>query len=485
MKSLYGFFAVILISIQTFSQGSTCNTAIPLIIDGVCRTYPFTNTQVASSLNCAGGTGNIFAPLYSGNGRVIFFKFTTGAGQPVPCFSTEISVDGTASVECILSYADCASPWGPYYETVCFNDGNGYWAPNDRNTYGDGDLDPNTTYILRFRAQEGFNGNITICANYNDPDNVSCPRATTLTTAPTLYENSCHKGDTIPAGDLCAQSLENTAWYSYTIQGSTEDLLNVSAINCDNYTSNDHGYQLGIFTGDCGNLQSYGPCFKDFGGSLQFPLDGLAVGTTVYIAIDGNASSNCRYLIWVGGAVILPAKWGYFTGKAMSNGNQLRWSTQEEINTSHFEIERSEDAGVFYKIATIRAAGTTPQLKEYTYFDNSILPVSYYRLKLVDDDNKVSYSRILKVERKNIQTWQVLIQNPVNGILKATFDSKINATGTISIINNLGQVLSKQKYVLKPGQQSYMHQLTHLSMGMYYLVVEFDDVRETKPFVKQ
>lgn len=472
MKNLCCTTVVLLSSFHAIAQGSSCATAIPLTVDGVCRTYNFSSTTEPSVGNCS----------YSGNGAVLYFSFTTDPGDPVPCISVETSLSSPANLEASLRRSDCGTA-ALYHQTVCFNDGNGFWAID--NSYGSGQVSGSSAYFLRFRVEAGFTGQITICAQQPDPQNLACQKATPLTNSPTWYNNSCHVGDTIPAGDVCANTLENTAWYSYTIQGTEEDVLNISAINCDNFVYDDYGYQVGIFTGTCDNLTGYGPCFNDSGGSLQFSLTALPAGTIVYIAIDGKASSNCRYMIWIGLTTPLPAKWGHFSGRALNNGNLLRWSTLEEVNTRHFEIERSENGSVFSRIATVESIGNYQHEKEYSFLDPSPPGTSFYRLKLVDADNKYSYSKTLVLERKSVQVLQVLMQNPAKDMLVVTYDSKFNKRGTISILNNLGQVVLSENYNLSPGQQVFRRPLGKLPGGMYYLISEFGDVRDSKPFVKQ
>lgn len=270
---------------------SSCATAISLQLDGVCRTYNFSNTTQVATNNC-----NDLPYDYTGLGRVIYFSFTTGA--TVTCINAKVNLQSTANLEVAVYQACGQNPAQSalYFQTVCFNDGNGYWAID--NAWGE--VQPNTTYYLRLRAAPGYNGTLTICATQPTITNGTCQTATPIPVNGAWYNNSCHQPGNIIPGDLCAYSLENTAWYTYTTTGiATKDIINVGAINCDNYIPSHFGYQFGIFTGSCNNLQSYGPCFSDTSGSLQFPL-AFPAGTVVYFAVDGRAGSNCQYHIWTG-----------------------------------------------------------------------------------------------------------------------------------------------------------------------------------------
>ena len=140
---------------------------------------------------------------------------------------------------------------------------------------------------------------------------------------------------------------------------------------------------------------------------------------------------------------------------------------------------------MFQNIGTVTAAINAPRGREYSYFDNTTEPAAYYRLKLVDADQKVSYSRIIKIERNKVQNVQVFMQNPVTRMLNVTIDSRINAMGTISVINNLGQVMFRKQLRVIQGQQSFVYPVDGFGKGMYYFVTEIGEMRDTKPFVKR
>jgi hypothetical protein len=72
------------------------------------------------------------------------------------------------------------------------------------------------------------------------------------------------------------------------------------------------------------------------------------------------------------------------------NAVELNWTTTNEINSSHFVIERSIDGNKFSDINKVSATGNSTIKQNYSYLDNQAAninsPVLYYRLKLVDKD---------------------------------------------------------------------------------------------------
>jgi hypothetical protein len=126
----------------------------------------------------------------------------------------------------------------------------------------------------------------------------------------------------------------------------------------------------------------------------------------------------------------------------------LNWETSSEINSSHFEIERSINGYQFEKIGRVNAAGNSNTLKAYKFIDNfPVKGMNYYRLKEVDLDDQYKYSDIRKVEMQSDAAVFVLNNNLSNGadiIVKCTvipsFLSIFDITGKklkdIMIVNN-------------------------------------------------
>jgi hypothetical protein len=104
----------------------------------------------------------------------------------------------------------------------------------------------------------------------------------------------------------------------------------------------------------------------------------------------------------------------------------LQWQTSDEINTSHFETERSNDALGFKKIGIINAADNSGT-HNYNFTDNAPAKgINYYRLKQVDRDGGYTYSPIAKVVFEKDGAALIAFPNPaVNTItIKYTGDQK-------------------------------------------------------------
>lgn len=106
---------------------------------------------------------------------------------------------------------------------------------------------------------------------------------------------------------------------------------------------------------------------------------------------------------------VLPIELLYFTGEKLSCGsNYIIWETASETNNDRFEIEHSNDAIDFIKIATIKGVGNSTSRIKYNFTDyNPSQEVNYYRLKQIDLDGSFIYSPIISIDNscdKNVTT---------------------------------------------------------------------------------
>ncbi len=88
----------------------------------------------------------------------------------------------------------------------------------------------------------------------------------------------------------------------------------------------------------------------------------------------------------------------YFHGLSDGDNIKLEWKTGDENNLNHFAIERKSLQTSYLEIATIDPKGSNSL---YTYIDHSAYKsndvIFMYRIKIVDNDNQVSYSSEITV----------------------------------------------------------------------------------------
>lgn len=95
----------------------------------------------------------------------------------------------------------------------------------------------------------------------------------------------------------------------------------------------------------------------------------------------------------------LPVSLVSFKATKHENTVLLTWQTASEINASHFEIERSNNATDFRKVGQIFTKGEYEIAQNYNFIDMIHYASSklYYRLKTVDKDGTYNYSPIASI----------------------------------------------------------------------------------------
>ena len=173
-------------------------------------------------------------------------------------------------------------------------------------------------------------------------------------------------------------------------------------------------------------------------------------------------------------ANVLPLKLINFSGNLQNQHGVLSWKTASESNTSHFEIEKSKDGQKYVKIGTQRAAGNSSSLKEYGFSDKEIAAaVNYYRLKMMDNDGKFSYSNVVLL-RNNFDTQMPqVVNNPFKNYLDIRFPKLPTGEVRLQLTNPSGAVVKTQRFV-SVSQSVLRYNVDNgasLSKGVYVLTI--------------
>lgn len=195
--------------------------------------------------------------------------------------------------------------------------------------------------------------------------------------------------------------------------------------------------------------------------SLENSLDGNNTTYTPDIT-NGTASMNIA-----DDDNPLPLKLISFNGAFQSDGNViLEWQTALEDNTDYFNIQRSLEGNTYTSIKRIDAKGTDNNY--YSAVDADPFPVGYYRLQIVDKDQKMQYSDIIRVQNSQQNTRTYLYPNPAKGqvTLKIGNDQLLH---TKAIMTNAAGQTKKIIDITEPNQIIYLEQY---AAGIYFLKFE-------------
>ncbi len=142
---------------------------------------------------------------------------------------------------------------------------------------------------------------------------------------------------------------------------------------------------------------------------------------------------------------------------------RLTWTTANEVNTSHFVIERSADGTNYESIGQVTSLNISTG-GNYNFADQfPKTGVSYYRLKQVDADGKYEYSKVLTVKR-TISDMITILPNPATGYFKIT--STTTDPLHVKIYAADGRLIVSGMYT--PGEQI---SISKLIPGMYMATI--------------
>lgn len=109
-----------------------------------------------------------------------------------------------------------------------------------------------------------------------------------------------------------------------------------------------------------------------------------------------------EYTIRISNPISLPVELTLFDATAYPMWNVIKWNTASENNSSHFDLETSEDGENWRKIITKEAAGNSTEEIKYSHIDYNLSVLSYYRLQQYDIDGGFkTYGPILVTKSAN------------------------------------------------------------------------------------
>lgn len=224
---------------------------------------------------------------------------------------------------------------------------------------------------------------------------------------------------------------------------------------------------------------------NDGSQNVTFPIFQTII-TTARLKIEASANiffdiSDADFSIQ--GA--LPLSWASFSAERSGDFNALlKWSTANEINNDHFEIERSKDAVSFASLTNVASGKNSNTVQNYNYTDIHIpVGTSYYRIKQVDKDGRFSYTKIAQVTLdKNGLSWSVM-PNPATDHSTLIFNE--NASDVhIYLTDASGKMIYKNIFPSVVAGRQLTIPFNNLAKGVYILRVETGDKVRSEKIIK-
>jgi hypothetical protein len=194
--------------------------------------------------------------------------------------------------------------------------------------------------------------------------------------------------------------------------------------------------------------------------------------------------------LWVGViSDVFPVSKVDLNGVLLANDIKLEWTSFHEQNTKLFEVQRSSDGSTFNSIAEVAAKGGVDTTVSYDYIDHEVQQyhsnILHYRLKILGNDGKSSYSNIISIEIKFDQTEVIAWPIPVQTQLELMFVLKQNENITLRLFDQQGRLMQQQQFELSKGVQNKSLSFTGLTSGIYFLSVRGKEINEVIKVVKE
>jgi hypothetical protein len=301
--------------------------------------------------------------------------------------------------------------------------------------------------------------------------------------------------------EVLSGNLVDPVWIRFYYQGAERAAMNTVAAN---------------WQGTNGGVQSPTYFFKTTGVPYSTPTslhpEGVYTGIELTNFMDNQTAPNgINYVeihdinsfsggglitgvVPVGGtttgtAILLDLKLLDFEAKRVAKSVDLTWSTKEERDMSHFDLERSVD-GVHFERLTSISTQAKNQTNYYTWKDEEpYLGRNYYRLKMVEINGEATYSEIRIVSFDDLEPYTMRVApNPFKEVLNVELysNSEHESQASILVYNTLGQVVYATEKTLSRGQiRIGIAEAATWDAGCYTLVLRGEQFTQQKQIIKQ
>lgn len=241
--------------------------------------------------------------------------------------------------------------------------------------------------------------------------------------------------------------------------------LNLSADNYEiTFTSSGTSYRMKNYSGVTNLADAQGALTHHTNITSGY---GLLAGDFNYTLTTTTFTDHpCSNVATVNFTCPLPV---HFISTSVNKEGLIQWKTSWEKDNAYFEVEKKLGNGGFEFIGRVSGSGTTTNVGNYEWLDQSVsFGTSYYRIKQVDFDGSSSYSEIfsLHLSATSLETIKVY-PNPNQGSF--TIATGVEEEIEYELSNTLGQIINK-------GEVNFIKDfnLMDYAKGIYFVTLSND-----------
>ncbi len=223
------------------------------------------------------------------------------------------------------------------------------------------------------------------------------------------------------------------------------------------------------------------PAGQSFSQNFILPIPAGTPNGNHFIAIRVKNSWGLFAFDTITVSGVVPLNLLSFDAFKNKNKVSLKWKTTNEINTSHFDIERSSDGVSFIKIGKVNSVNATG-INNYTYEDEQPYKgLNFYRLKQVDIDGRFTYSNINKVMFESFGDAITIYPNPAKDFIQFDYAGK-QKTVLINLFDMQGRLI---KTTTVANVLPLKLNIENLAKGKYVVQLSDGEIIALGSFIKQ
>ena len=245
-----------------------------------------------------------------------------------------------------------------------------------------------------------------------------------------------------------------------------------------------------------GSLASLDSFEVEFKATVNLPAPGQNVLPIINIARLKAQSQSLDAFVDDGIAIInpaggpLPVTLISFTANLYTTSLvKIIWHTSMELNAKNYIIERSIDNKNFTTVSTTNAAGTSFIAHQYAITDDVTAitnAIIYYRIKQTDNDNRISYSKVIAVRLKKALSTLIVAPNPCHNYLNINIEWPKAELTTVKVINNNGATVLVKNITMQKGNNFItLAEMATVASGSYIILFNDGEKIITTKVVKQ
>ena len=168
------------------------------------------------------------------------------------------------------------------------------------------------------------------------------------------------------------------------------------------------------------------------------------------------------------GSAVAPVLFSRFNAGCTNTATAISWTTQQEINSNRFELEKSDDGISWINFSSIPAAGNSALPRNYQQIDLGG-GAARYRVKHVDKDGQFIYTDVARTNCPATNMTSLLYPVPAKDLLNVVIKSDRSASTQLLVYDLQGKLVIQLRAQILNGTNNFRINITKLAAGEYVL----------------